>query len=397
MGAVSAALARWAWRMLMRPFLFCFPAEFTHNWTMWLFSWLMAIPPCRWLVTAFFRVRDPRLQVHQFGFEFPNPVGLAAGLDKDATWCNALQALGFGFIEVGTLTAQAQPGNSKPRLYRLKADQALLNRMGFNNDGAADAARHLASRAPQTILGINIGKSKNVPNESAAADYLDSFERLYPFAAYFALNVSSPNTPGLRDLQTREALAGLLRVLTERNATLAHARKERLKPLLVKIAPDLDQGQLDDIVELCKEYRLAGIIVANTTTSRTGLKTPVSDLQAMGAGGISGRPLTERARALVAAVYRRTQGTLPIIGVGGIMTEEDAWQMIRAGASLIQVYTGLIYGGPGFVAAINRHLLRRLAECGKKSIEDVVGEASPISAEEKNQLNIGFPASLPGG
>ena len=183
----------------------------------------------------------------------------------------------------------------------------------------------------------------------------------------------------------------------ERNATLARARKERPKPLLVKIAPDLDQGQLDDLVDLCLELHVDGIIVANTTTSRQGLRTPEPDVQAMGAGGISGRPLTERARALVAAVYRRTQGTLPIIGVGGIMTEEDAWQMIRAGASLIQVYTGLIYGGPGFVAAINRHLLRRLAECGKKSIEDVVGEASPIPAEEKNQLNIGFPASLPGG
>ena len=194
MDAVRAALARWAWHWPLRWLLFRLSAESAHDWTMRWFSRLIRVPGCRWLVTAFFRIRDPRLRVRRFGLEFPNPVGLAAGLDKNANWCNSLQTLGFGFIEVGTLTAQAQPGNPKPRLYRLPTDKALLNRMGFNNDGAAEAAERLASRPPQTVLGINIGKSKSVPNESAAADYLMSFEALYPFAAYFAAPMSVPQT-----------------------------------------------------------------------------------------------------------------------------------------------------------------------------------------------------------
>jgi dihydroorotate dehydrogenase len=246
--------------------------------------------------------------------------------------------------------------------------------MGSPNRGAAAAAARLARRPTKAILGVNIGKSASVANESAHLDYLTSFEHLYPFASYFTLNISSPNTPGLRDLQARESLAVLLGALMERNATLARSRNERPKPLLVKIAPDLNETQLADLVDLCLDLRVDGIIVANTTTARDGLRTPEATVRSLGAGGISGRPLTERSRALVAAVYRQVQGSLPIIGVGGIMCEEDAWQMIRAGASLVQVYSGLIYGGPGFVAAINRYLAKRLRECGK-TIEEVVGEA----------------------
>jgi dihydroorotate dehydrogenase len=397
MGTTRAALARLAWRVL-RPILFRLPAELVHGWTMGLFSFLVRVPGLGWLTRALFRVPDPRLRlrVRRFGLEFPNPVGLAAGLDKDAQWYDTLPALGFGFIEVGTLTAEEQHGNPKQRVFRLKTDRALLNRMGSPNKGASSAAARLAHRPPRTILGINIGKTAKTPIELASRDYLTSFELLYPFASYFALNVSSPNTPGLRKLQAKGSLQELLRALMDRNADLARSRMERPKPLLVKIAPDLDEHQLEEVVDLCVELRLDGIIVANTTTSREGLTTGEVKLKALGAGGISGRPLTQRARALVAAVYRRTRGTLPIIGVGGVMTEEDAWQMIRAGASLVQVHTGLIYSGPGFVADINRHLLQRLAERGTQSIEDVIGEASEDSPAPKNdRAVVGRPVTGP--
>ncbi len=341
---------------------------------------LLKIPGGRWLTAAFFRVNDSRLRVRRFGLEFTNPVGLAAGLDKDAKWYNSLAALGFGFIEVGTLTAQAQDGNPKPRIFRLVSDQALLNRMGSPNEGAAAAADRLASQRLRTILGVNIGKTASVPNESAPTDYLASFERLYPYAHYFVLNISSPNTKGLRRLQARELLEPILRTLTERNAALARSRGESPRPLMVKVAPDQDEGQLEELISLCLAYHLDGLVVANTTTSRDGLVTPAPDVQALGDGGISGRPLTQRARSLVAWVYRKVGGDLPIIGVGGIMTGEDAWQMIRSGASLVQVHSGLIYGGPGFVAAINCHLAKRLSECGKNSIEDVIGEATRVPA-----------------
>ena len=365
------------WRFLLRPILFRLPPERSHRLTMRLFSLLMKVPGCRRLTTAFFRVNDPCLRVRRFGIEFQNPVGLAAGFDKDAKWVDSLQVLGFGFIEVGTLTAKLQQGNPEPRVFRLPADEALLNRMGSPNQGAAAAAIRLEGQPIRGVLGINIGKTASVPNESAPADYLTSFECLYPFASYFVLNVSSPNTPGLRKLQAREYLEPILKALMDRNETIVRFQKEQRKPILVKVSPDMDDAQRDDLVDLCIELRLDGIVVANTTTSREGLTT--KSLQELGDGGISGGPLTERARALVAAVYRRTRGRLPIIGVGGIMTEEDAWQMIRAGASLVQVYSGLVYRGPGFVAAINRHLARRLAECGKASIEDVIGEASVSS------------------
>jgi dihydroorotate dehydrogenase len=336
----------------------------------------MAIPGARDLCSAFFRVEDPRLHVRRFGLAFPNPVGLAAGLDKNADWFDALQVLGFGFVEVGTVTAQAQPGNSRPRLFRLPADRALLNRMGFNNRGAASIAARLAGKRTGALLGINIGKTALVPLEQADDDYLTSFQLLYPHARYFAVNVSSPNTPGLRQLQSRDALSALLRALMDRNAALARLHHQQPRPILVKIAPDLDDGQLDDVVNLCLELGVSGMIVANTTLSREGLTTPAAQVLSYGAGGLSGGPLTQRARALVAAVYRKTQGTLPLIGVGGIMTGEDAWQMIRAGASLVQVYSGFIYNGPAFIASIKRHLLQRLSEAGKTSLEEVIGEAS---------------------
>lgn len=370
MNAVREALATFVW-FVLRPFLFRLKAECAHDWTMNAFSRLMKFPGLRGVASAFFRVNDPCLRVRRFGLEFPNPVGLAAGMDKNAKWYNELQSLGLGFIEVGTITALPQPGKPKPRIFRLRKDNALLNRMGSPNEGAEAAASRLASRPSRTILGINIGKSTATPNEKAREDYLACFERLYPFADYFALNISSPNTPNLRDLQAREILGPILRDLMASNVA-----KGQPKPILVKIAPDLDERRLTEIVDLCRELKLAGIIVANTTLSREGLKTPEPEVRAAGEGGISGQPLTQRSRELVAAVYRETQGLLPIIGVGGIMTPDDAWQMIRAGACLVQVHSGLVYNGPGFVAAINRYVASQLGKRGVSSVEDVIGEAS---------------------
>jgi dihydroorotate dehydrogenase len=377
------ALLAWGWRNFVRPVLFRIDAEKTHEQTGSFFSRMITLPGVARLTTATLRVDDPRLRVTRFGLQFPNPVGLAAGMDKNAEWFGALGTLGFGFLEVGTLTAQAQTGNPKPRIFRLPKDQALVNRMGSPNKGAAAAAKFLSQVSNLPILGINIGKSAAVPLESAAGDYLDSFERLFPYASYFTLNISSPNTVGLRKLQATEALSALLGELMQKNQSLAQSRCCEPKPILVKIAPDLTDDQLESIVLLCSNLRVAGLIVANTTTAREGLKASEQAVQAAGAGGLSGAPLTRRSRELVAKVYCMSQGAIPIIGVGGIMSGEDAWEMIRAGASLIQVYTGLIYGGPSFVASIKRHLLKRLTESGKSSIEEVIGEANR-SAERRS-------------
>jgi dihydroorotate dehydrogenase len=361
---------------LIRPLLFALDAERAHRLSMRLFAGAMRLGPLRSATSRCCRTDDPRLRVRRFGIDFPTPVGLAAGFDKDAEYFDALHALGFGFIEVGTLTGRPQPGNPPPRLFRLPADRALINRMGFNNRGSAAAAEALAGRRIEPVLGVNIGRSKVVPNEQAADDYLASFERLFPFGRYFVVNVSSPNTPGLRELQERGPLTALLRALADRNHDLAARHGVEPRPMLLKIAPDLAESQVAAIVEMTREVPVAGLVATNTTVSRHGLRTPPARLETIGAGGLSGAPLTERSQRMVADLYRRTDGRLPIIGVGGIMNGEDAWQMIRAGASLVQVYTGFIYGGPGFVKAIHRHLLRRLAEAGKRSLDEVVGEAA---------------------
>jgi dihydroorotate dehydrogenase len=390
MFSIRSALTNCVWRVALRPFLFSrYEAEDAHECTLERFAWLLKrVPGLRWMISAWLRVNDPRLRVRQFGLEFPNPVGLSAGMDKNAKRHRDFATLGFGFIEVGTITAKPQDGNKRPRLHRLLADEALLNRMGSPNEGADLVAARLVSCPSQGILGINIGKSTNVPLDDAWEDYRDSFERLFRHANYFAINVSSPNTPGLRNLQACEYLKPILCELMNRNATLAREHNTRPKPILVKIAPDLDERQLNEIVELCVTLSLDGIIVANTTVSRDGLKTPTPEVEALGAGGISGRPLTQRSRALVAAVYRRTLGNLPIIGVGGIMTPEDAWQMIRAGASLIQVHSGLVYGGPSLVADINRYLAKQLGMRGNATIEQVVGEAHEQELPSNESTNL---------
>jgi dihydroorotate dehydrogenase len=362
------------WR-LMRPLFFALDAERAHRLSMSLFTAAMRLGPVRQATIHYYRMDDPRLRVRSFGIDFPTPIGLAAGFDKNAEYFDALHALGFGFIEVGTVTGEAQPGNPRPRLFRLPADRALLNRMGFNNKGSAAVAEALARRPIQPVLGINIGRSKIVPNEDAPADYLASFERLFRFGRYFVVNVSSPNTPGLRDLQERRPLTALLRALADRNGELAARYSVPPRPILLKIAPDLSGSQVEAIVEMTRQIPVAGLVATNTTICRDGLRTPAAQVAALGAGGLSGAPLTERGRRMVADLYRRTEGRVPIIGVGGIMNGEDAWQMIRSGASLVQVYTGFIYGGPGFIRAIHQHLLRRLAESGKGTLDTVVGEA----------------------
>lgn len=360
---------------LLRSLLFQLDAERVHHLSLGVFSSLMSAEPLRRLTARILCPRDPRLQIRRFGIDFPSPIGLAAGFDKNAEWFDALAALGFGFIEVGTLTGQPQPGNPQPRLFRLPRDTALINRMGFNNKGSGAAAEALARRPIRPILGINLGRSKVVSNEEAAADYLLSFERLFSFGRYFVVNVSSPNTPGLRELQERGPLTLLLRSLGEKNRRLAERHGLAEKPILLKIAPDLNESQIAALVEMTEEVPIAGMIATNTTISRTALRTPAAQVERLGAGGLSGAPLTERSRNFVANLFRLTRGRLPIIGVGGIMSGEDAWQMIRHGASLVQVYTGFVYGGPGFVHQLHRHLLKRLRESGQGSIENVVGEA----------------------
>lgn len=363
------------WRTLVRPLLFRFDPEGIHERTMGWFAALMQIGMLRAIVARWLRPRDPRLRSERFGVSFPAPVGLAAGFDKNARWFDALDALGFGFVEVGTLTGQAQTGNPKPRIFRLPADQALINRLGFNNGGSEAAAAALDGARIRPVLGINIGKSKVVPNDEALDDYLASFDRLAPYARYVTVNVSSPNTPGLRELQNRDALEALLGGIAARNRQWAQAEGREPVPLLVKLAPDLSDEQLADAVALVEELGIDGIIATNTTNAREPLSTPEGEVEGIGAGGLSGRPLTERSRAFVARIYELSGGRVPIIGVGGIMTGDDAWEMLRAGASLVQVYTGFVYGGPTSIAAMHRRLSERMDEAGVNQLDEVVGAA----------------------
>lgn len=360
---------------LIRPLLFSLPAERAHHLTGRVLGTALATRGARELARGRFRVDDPALRVSRWGIDFPNPVGLAAGFDKSGEAFNALGALGFGFVEIGTVTALAQPGNPRPRLFRLPADGALLNRLGFNNPGAEAVAARLRRTPVEPVLGVNLGKSKATPLEEATEDYLRSLDLLEPFARYLVVNVSSPNTPGLRQLQDAEPLRALLRALRERARELAAARGEPPRPLLLKIAPDLTDAQVVEVVGIAREEEIGGIIATNTTVSREGLRTPRAEVEALGAGGVSGRPLRERALEVVSLVYRESAGALPVVGVGGIFDARDAWERIRAGASLVQLYTGFVYGGPATVREINRGLLRLLRREGFRSVEEAVGSA----------------------
>jgi dihydroorotate dehydrogenase len=300
-----------------------------------------------------------------FGLRFPHPVGLAAGFDKNARAVPALAALGFGFVEIGTITQHAQPGNPRPRLFRLPSDQALINRMGFNNDGADAVAKRLARQPEATVpLGISLGKSKVTPLEDAVSDYLASLDRLYSWADYFAVNVSSPNTPGLRALQERDRLDALLAALQARLRERAEVENERIKPLLVKVAPDLDEAALDELVEVCLARGASGLIAVNTTISRDGLSAAVPAILRDEPGGLSGRPLHTRAVEVVRLLAKRTEGRLPIIGCGGVFTVDDAQRLLDAGASLLQLYTSFIYEGPGIARRLAHGLSLHEAPVG---------------------------------
>lgn len=362
------------WRCI-RAVLFRLDPERAHHLSMAIFAALCAAPGATPLLRRLLQVRDPRLAVSCFGLDFETPVGLAAGFDKEARWHACLGALGFGSIEVGTVTALAQPGNPKPRLFRLAPDRALLNRFGFNNDGAAAAAKRLARRGEGYRLGVNIGRNKEVANEAANDNYLAALREVWAGADYIAVNVSSPNTPGLRGLQNADALGELLAAVCAENRALALASGGAEKPVLVKIAPDLDDEQLDGIADLVLQHPVAGIIATNTTLGREGLATPASEVASLGAGGLSGAPLTVISRRVVARLYLRLQGRLPIIGVGGISNAAEAFEMIRAGASLVQLYSGFIYEGPLLPRNIALGLLQRI---GGRSISVIVGEAASL-------------------
>lgn len=336
---------------LLRRFLFLADPENVHHWAMRRLIFFCKFAVFRRWIRNSFRVDRPDLSRELWGIKFPNPVGLAAGFDKDGRYTDELACLGFGFIEMGTVTPRPQPGNPRPRLYRLPKDQALINRMGFNNEGVSLAAHRLSTRRERVIIGGNIGKNKDTLNEDAIRDYETCFRALYPQVDYFVVNVSSPNTPGLRELQDRAPLTRLLRRLQELNRELGGG-----KPVLLKIAPDLTDEQLDDIIEIIAETGLAGIVATNTTIQRDNLQTDANTIAATGAGGLSGRPLRQRSTEVIRYIHRRSNGTIPIIAVGGIFTAADAQEKLDAGASLVQVYTGFIYEGPAIVKKICRDL-----------------------------------------
>jgi dihydroorotate dehydrogenase len=370
---------RW-YPTLIRPLLFRLDAEEAHELTVASLALMPA--PARALARGMTRVADPALAQRLWGIDFRTPVGLAAGLDKDGVTIEGLASLGFSHVEVGTVTAQAQPGNPRPRLFRLVEDEAVVNRMGFNNHGAAAMERRLSRRyeragarlhRPRCVLGINLGKSKVVELERALDDYRDSVRRLAPFADYLVVNVSSPNTPGLRDLQDEARLRPLLEGV---RAELDLAAGPRRCPLLLKLAPDLSDVGIDSAVDTALGAGCDGIIATNTTITRGGLRTGAERVGAIGAGGLSGAPLRERAEAVLARIARRVFSgprRVPLVGVGGIDSAEAAWRRIALGASLVQVYSALIYHGPGLPRRITRGLAERMHRLDLRSIADAVG------------------------
>jgi dihydroorotate dehydrogenase len=343
------------YKNVIRPLLFLIGPEKVHHLVFRILQIKGKVPGFQSIAKALFRYQHPKLEKEIFGLRFKNPVGLAAGFDKDARLIDELACFGFGFIEIGTLTPKAQSGNDTPRLFRLPEDEALINRMGFNNGGASAAVERLKKRTSDVIVGGNIGKNKITPNENAFDDYAQCFEALYEYVDYFVVNVSSPNTPGLRELQEKEPLRKLMLHVIQ----LSKA-KPTYKPVLLKIAPDLTQTQLDDIVEILIQTSTDGVIATNTTISRDGLKTPSSEIEKIGNGGLSGKPLTMRSTEVIKYLRSKLGKSFPIIGVGGIMTPNDAIEKLQAGADLIQLYTGFIYEGPGVVSKINKQLVRSL-------------------------------------
>ena len=351
--------------------LFHLDPERAHHLTLWVLTRLTRAPSLQRLMQQFRPLDHPVLHTRVVGLHFPNPVGLAAGFDKNGVAVSAFPVLGFGSVEVGTVTPRPQHGNPLPRLFRLPADAAVVNRMGFNNDGADAVVARLRAMPRRVPVGVNLGKNADTPLERALDDYRGGLERLYDVADYVVINVSSPNTPGLRELQTHSRLCELLRSLQASNHALARVRSVRPRPLMVKIAPDLEPGALDDIVEAVQNCALDGIIATNTTIARTGLSTATHET-----GGLSGRPLRQRSTEVIRYLSAHVHGRIPIIGVGGIFSAADAYEKICAGASLVQLYTGLIYQGPGLPHRINRGLVQLLQRDGFRHLSEAVGCAA---------------------
>ena len=360
------------YKSILRPLLFRKDPEASHEMILALLARAEILSAA---FEKFYSVEDERLGVKIGRLIFPNPVGLAAGFDKSAVAPKTISAFGFGFMEVGAITAQGQPGNPKPRLYRLPEDNALINRLGFNNEGAAALAIKLGRlRArgawPKIPLGLNLGRTKIVETKDAVADFLSCFERLFPYGDFFTLNVSSPNTPNLRDLQEKTLLRTLLSAVQERNLALASGAKIEPKPVFVKIAPDMEFSQVDEIIEVVQAVKLTGIVATNASAM---MREKLKSRHGAEPGGLSGRPITSKVTAFIAHISKVTRGNLPIIGVGGIFNAQDAYDKIKAGARAVQIYTGWVYEGPGAVKRINKGLLQLLERDGFKHVAEAVG------------------------
>jgi dihydroorotate dehydrogenase len=340
------------YKHLIRPVLFRIYPETVHHLVVSGIKATFAVPGIAYLVKKYCTVTDSRLKRTVFGLQFENPVGLAAGFDKNAEFYNEFSHLGFSFIEIGTVTPEGQPGNPRPRSFRLPKDKALVNRMGFNNLGADEVIKNLRKRKTKIIIGGNLGKNTATPNELAVNDYIFTFNKLYQYVDYFVVNVSCPNISDLHKLQDKSALMEILvSLINERS------RKDTYKPILLKISPDLNFHQIDEVIDIVNETKLDGLVATNTTTGRTDLKTPEATVRQIGNGGMSGLPLRSRSTEIIRYIAQKTDRKVPIIGVGGIMTPEDAIEKLDAGASLVQIYTGFIYEGPVLMKKINKAIL----------------------------------------
>ena len=356
---------------LIRPLLFKMPTETAHEFGISALQFGLSSKLAQNVAAKRF-VCGEFGEIKRFGLTFGNPLGVAAGFDKNGKVAGQLAALGFGFVEVGTLTLEAQKGNEKPRLFRLPEDKALINRLGFNNEGTEKVIERLKKKHRNYILGVNIGKNKNVPNEEAIENYLKSFDLAVKVADYVAVNVSSPNTPNLRELQKAENLEELLAALQKRNSELGEQNAQRL-PLLVKIAPDLSNSEIEEITDICLRLKIAGIIATNTTTSRENLRAEKSVIEKIGNGGLSGLPLQNRSNKVIEQIYKDSKGKLPVVGVGGIFTAEDAYEKIASGACLLESYTGFVYRGFTFARDINFGLAKILRQKGFRHLDEAVG------------------------
>lgn len=340
--------------LFVRPLLFLLQPEKVHHIVIVILKAFSKIPGFKYIIKRIYTYNHPLLETNLFGFHFSNPVGLAAGFDKNAEFYKEISAFGFSHIEIGTVTPEAQPGNPKPRSFRLIKDEALINRMGFNNKGVTKACENLRIRDGKLIIGGNIGKNTSTPNEYAVNDYIRCFTELYPYVDYFVVNISCPNIANLKELQDKEHLSSIIKALIE-----IRSKQEKRKPILLKVSPDLNEQQLIDTIDLAQELKIDGFVATNTTTSREGLETNESLIQKIGNGGLSGKPITSRSTEVIRFIAQRTKGQMPIIGVGGIMSPQDAIEKIEAGASLVQIYTGFIYEGPALAKRICKAIIKQ--------------------------------------